>query len=173
MTGLTYDPTRKLATTGYKKQEISTPAIQEFNRQLNPVPYIATFDLNIYTRTIEDSLQLIEQIVAYFTPSFSITIKEIPEMNISRDVSVTLDGIQPQDTWENTVEELRVISWALSFSVEVSIYPPIAQSKVILQAIVDIRESATQIDETITVAVDPITAKESDAHAIVTSITQP
>ena len=171
MTGMTYDPTRKLATTGYNKQEVNTPSVQEFYKQLNPVPYIVNFDVNIYTRTIEDSLQIIEQVVPYFTPSFNIAIKEIPELNIVRDISVTLDNVQPNDSWEGTLEENRVVSWTLSFSVEAHIYPPVTQSKVILQAITDIKYSDTQVAENITVSVDPLTAKQSDTHTITTSIT--
>lgn len=170
MTGMTYDPTRKLSTTGYNKHEALAPAVKEFYRQLNPVPYIVTFDLNIYTRTIEDSLQIIEQVVPYFTPSFNISIKEISELSISRDVSVTLDSVTPNDTWESAVEEVRVISWTLSFSVEANIYPPVTVNGIINQAIIDLKLTNDTTLENITAAVSPNTANESDTHTITTTI---
>ena len=170
MTGMQYDATRKLTTTGFTKGEIPTPAIQEFYKQLNPVPYNVSFDLNIFTRTIEDSLQIIEQIVPYFTPGFNIAIKEVDELNIVRDVQILLESVQPSDTWEDSVEGGRVITWTLSFTAEMNLYPPVEVSKVILKAISDIKKSVNVVDENITVEVSPITAKKSEPHTTTTTI---
>ena len=75
---ISYDSARKLnpihANLKAKDQIGST------HFQLTPVPYDITFNLNVYSELLDDSLQIIEQILPYFTPTFTVTVKEIPEM---------------------------------------------------------------------------------------------
>jgi hypothetical protein len=172
MVGMSFDPTRKLSTTGYYKKETTTVSDSRLYKQLNPVPYNFNFNLNVYSRTTEDGLQIIEQILPYFRPDFTVTIKEVTELDIKRDVTIVLDGIDPTDTWESSVAETRVTAWTLSFTVRGNIYPPISLSKPILTSTVNINQKLGEPPiETLTVAVDPLTAKENEVWTAVTTIT--
>lgn len=171
MVGLQYDPSRKLATTAYNKREVTTPSDQNFYKQLNPVPYLFSFRLSVYVRTIEDGLQIVEQIVPYFTPDFVVTVKEITNLDIKRDVPIQLDSITSEDSFEGDVISERTIVWTLDFIMKGYIYPPIRQEKPILTAIAKINSKVNKTLETVAVSVDPLTAKESEVWNAITTIT--
>ena len=77
----------------------------DFN--FNPVPYNITYQLFIFTATAENGLQIVEQIVPYFQPDYTVTINMIPDMNIKRDVPIVLGDIQYEDNYDGdfNVEE--------------------------------------------------------------------
>ena len=74
----------------------------------SPVPYNITYQLFIFTATAENGLQIVEQIVPYFQPDYTVTINMIPDMNIKRDVPIVLGDIQYEDNYDgdfNTEEQ--------------------------------------------------------------------
>ena len=77
----------------------------DFN--FSPVPYNITYQLFIFTATAENGLQIVEQIVPYFQPDYTVTINMIPDMNIKRDVPIVLGDIQYEDNYDGdfNVEE--------------------------------------------------------------------
>ena len=93
LTGFRYDQNRKLNTNNRN----FAPGLSADTTlsQFNPVPYDFNFALTIYTRTIEDANQILEQILPYFTPDYSLRLNLIPEMNISKTVPIGLDSVTP------------------------------------------------------------------------------
>ena len=84
LTGLSYDPARKLNTLG-RNVAANTSTTSSLMSQYNPVPYNFTFDLFILVNNAEDGTQILEQILPYFTPQFTVTVNTIPDMGIDCD----------------------------------------------------------------------------------------
>ena len=170
LTGLQYDPARKLQSLNQvTTANISNPG--QILSQLNPVPYDMSFDLNIAVKNIDDGLQIIEQIMPSFVPSFNLTVKEMPELGITRAVPVIFGGISKQDTYEGSYEEDRIITWTMQFVMKAYIYPNIVNAGLIKQVIAnfkDLDSGAPLVVETTTV--DPITANVNDSWTAKTNI---
>ena len=172
MTGLQYDPSRKLQSLG----GVSAPKIgnaAQFISQLNPVPYDLAYELNIAVKNIDDGLQIIEQIVPIFVPSFNLSVKEMPELGITRDVSVLFSGISKQDNYEGSYEEDRIITWTLSFVMKAYIYPNVVNAGIIKQIITNIKDMDTLGPmATVEDSVDPLSAGFNDVWSVKNNIFQ-
>lgn len=95
--------------------------------QFNPVPFKFTFEVGVYTRTEDDVLQIVEQIVPYFQPHFNCQIKELykNDVKIDRDIPITFQSISMQEELEGGIETRRRIEWTLIFELDGWLYPPI------------------------------------------------
>jgi hypothetical protein len=165
MTGLQYDPARQIP------DNLSCPKPDPENagdylRQLNPVPYDIQFEVMIALKNIDDGLQIVEQIVPYFRPQQNLTIDDIPELQISKDVPIILGGINMNDDYEGPFDTERVTIWSLSFVVKAYLYPPISSGdqdlirKVLTSLYKD--PAMTSKHEVIIDQVDPIDAAFGD-----------
>ena len=72
ITSINYDGARKRNTV-YKRFKY-TDTDGTIDSQFSEVPYNISFQLAIAARTMDDALQIVEQIVPYFTPEFSISV---------------------------------------------------------------------------------------------------
>lgn len=123
MTGIYYDATRKLNTLN----RISVPNPDFPNNkwyQYQPVPYNLTFELSIMVKNAEDGTFIIEQILPFFTPEWTATLKLNPDMNAKYDVPVMLDNITSEDTYEGNFETRRAIIWTLNFTMKGWLFGP-------------------------------------------------
>ncbi len=135
MTGIQYDSSRKTSPVQkYRKVQIEDG--NEVAEQYVPVPYTLDFQLGIIAKSQDDGLQILEQILPYFQPSFNITLNMIPDMDEKKDVAITLNNVQYDDAWDDNFLERRYIVWELSFTAKSYIYGPYDQASVINKAIV-------------------------------------
>lgn len=135
--GLQYDPSRKLAPL----KTIITPKTGDQNkvtRQFMPVPYNMNFELAIYVKNQDDGMQIVEQILPFFQPSFNITIKMVKDSEEKRDVPIVLNNIGYRDEYEGNFERRQVIIWTLQFTAKTYLFGPMADSGVIKTAIANI-----------------------------------
>lgn len=132
LTTMSYAPSRKLASVTRRAAVGSDP--RQMKYQYNPVPYDISFSLYIMVKNQEDGTQLLEQILPYFTPELTTTINIIPELDIKLDVPLVLLNVTPQDTYEGSFEERRVITWTLDFIMKGYFYGPVRESNVITLA---------------------------------------
>jgi hypothetical protein len=155
ITGFAPDNERKLNTLGMTiGQNLNTT--QDFIRQLNPVPYDISFELNIMVKNDADGLQIIEQILPSFTPDFNLPLETIPELQIIRDIPIIMVGISQQDSFEGSLEEMRVIIWRIQFVAKSFLYPVIRDAELIKQVQLLLYPDGTFTDptnDTITVEV--------------------
>ena len=100
-------------------------------RVLQPVPYDLSFELYLISRTMEDGLQVVEQIMPFFTPRLSVTIDEIPEIDITRDVEIVLTSVNHTDDFEGNFDGFATYTWTLGFKMEMNYYGPIREHKII------------------------------------------
>ena len=144
-----------------------------YSGQYNPVPYNFEFTVNLFVKYIDDGLQIIEQILPYFTPFYTVTMNDIPSIDLKRDVQITLTSVNQSDEYEGAVEDDRIINWSLSFVANSWIYPPVYDSKIIKSAVTNFYElDTTQKLVTTTVSVNPSTANKDDNYTIDTTITE-
>ena len=133
LTGFSYDKTRKLNTNN--KNFANSPSSDKIFYQYNPVPYDFDFALTIYTRNIEDSNQILEQILPYFTPDYTLRVNLVPSMNITRNLPIVLDSAIPtieSDGLFNT--ETRTVIWTLNFSVKGYIFGAVKDAPIIKES---------------------------------------
>ena len=91
MTGLTYDPTRKLNKMQKFRQVKTGEDGKVLNFNYTPVPYNVNYTLNIFTATAENGLIIVEQILPFFQPEYTVTINMVPDLGIKRDVPIVLN----------------------------------------------------------------------------------
>jgi hypothetical protein len=142
MAGLSYDSSRKQNTN--IKNFSGTPPSGILS-QYNPVPYNFDFNLYIYVRNIEDGTQIIEHILPFFTPDYTIKLNLIPEMGIIKEVPVILNSTQHEITYEGGREnETRMIVWTLNFTVKGFIFGKVTETSVINRAFVSVYNLVSQ-----------------------------
>jgi hypothetical protein len=125
-----YDGQRKLHTVGISAvKDNSLPS--KFKYQYNPVPYNIDFKVFIYAKNAEDGTKIIEQILPFFTPDWTTTVKLIPEMEITLDVPVILSNISYEDKYDGEFKERRAIVWTLDLQLKGYIYGPVKKTGII------------------------------------------
>lgn len=107
--------------------------------QYNPVPYNFEFSLYIYVRNIEDGTQIIEHILPFFTPEYTIKLNLVPTMGIIKEVPITLNTVNYDIEYEGLQDsDARVVIWTLNFTAKAFVYGNVTTSSVIRQSIVNI-----------------------------------
>ena len=132
MTGMVYDPTRKQSPVQYCLTEENNEGLK---KTYVPVPYNLEFELNVLSKTQDDCLQIVEQIVPYFQPSFNLSMKLVDEANIRRDVPIILNSITFDDDYEGDFATRRSLVYTLRFSLKTYIYGPTSDTGLIKKAI--------------------------------------
>lgn len=133
ITTMTYAAQRKLPTPNKNRRIIADNGSQ-LKYQFVPVPYDISFSLYVMVKNQDDGTQILEQILPFFTPEWTSTINLIPDMGIKVDIPLVLLNVTPEDTYEGSFEERRVMTWTLDFIMKGYFYGPIRQSKEITLA---------------------------------------
>jgi len=135
ITQFNYAGDRKLASKIRNKSLGGTNDVQK--TQYNSVPYDVDFELNIMTRNAEDGSRILEQILPFFTPEFTVTVHMIPELGLNDDVPVILKSVNLNDEYASDFMSQRAFIWTLQFTMKIALYGPIVDEKVITKASVD------------------------------------
>ena len=130
ITGLNYDAERKLGKLKqYKLHDASDNSV--LKTQFAPVPYNIQFGLYCMAKNTEDALQIVEQILPFFTPDFTVTMTTVPGTNEKRDVPIILSDVSYDDQYEGDFQSRRVIVWTLNFEMKTYLYGSISSSEII------------------------------------------
>jgi hypothetical protein len=131
-----YDPERKKNTT--LKRYAQNLAITDdivYSYHYTDVPYNINFMVSIYTRHMDDGLQILEQILPFFTPEFNITIKPniLKDPNEKLDIPVVLNTVTYNELYEGRLveENTRFLTWDLMFTVKTTMYGPVRNTGLI------------------------------------------
>jgi len=133
---ITYDPTRKLSPTQYIR---NTTAAGANNKGFMPIPYNINFELAILSKNQDDALQILEQVLPFFQPSFNITMNLVPELGEKRDYPITLSSIDYDDQYEGDYDTRRTLIYTLQFVAKTFLYGPVQDNsgEIITKTIVD------------------------------------
>lgn len=137
ITGLTYDAASKLPKMNKVVQNNSIADYTKRNTLYTYSPYTMSIELAIMAKNQDDALQIVEQIIPYFQPDYTITINEIPSMGIKNDIPIVLSGVNLSEDYEGDFLSRRAIVYTLSFDLRVRFYGPVKEQKVIQIADVD------------------------------------
>ena len=173
ISGINYDASRKLQRVGKFKAIKSTDASSLYY-QYNPVPYNISFNLYAFTATAEGGLQIVEQILPYFQPDYTVTINAIPDMGIKRDVPITLNSVNYEDSYDGSFTTRRAVNYTLGFTAKTYLYGPIYSQKVIKETQADLytdTDTTSTREERIVVVPDPTSADANDDFGFTTTIT--
>lgn len=136
ITGFSYDAARKqnsLLRSGVAANTSSRGATQYMG-----VPYDITFDLQIYARNVDDGTHIIEQILPYFNPDYTVTVDVVPALGFLKDVPIILNNISNVIEHEGNFDAVRYVSWTLSFTMKANYYGPVQTPKIIRKVFANI-----------------------------------
>ena len=130
ITGLNYDAERKLGKLKqYKLKDASDNTV--LRTQFAPVPYNIQFGLYVLSKNTEDALQIVEQILPFFTPDFTVTMTTVPGTSEKRDIPIVLQDTSYSDEYEGDFQSRRIITWTLNFEMKTYLYGSISSSEII------------------------------------------
>jgi len=173
ITGYSYDATRKL-NKNQKITKVTTNAdTTKLNNQYMPVPYNVNFSLNVYTANSDDGLQIIEQILPFFQPDYTVTMIEDRTMDTKRDIPFILNSVDYEDSYTGSLTSMRRIIYTLSFTAKVYLYGPISTSAIIKKVSADLYSdtgsNAPRV-ERVTVQPNPTSADKDDTYTYTTTL---
>ena len=116
----------------FRSADSSNP--QKMNYQYSPAPYNFGFQLSILVKNTDDGLQIIEQILPYFTPDYTVSINTVPSMGDKRDVPIILDSVSQEDPYEGDLETRQSLTYTLEFTMKNYIFGPVTDSEIIRTA---------------------------------------
>jgi hypothetical protein len=160
---LTYDPSRKVSPIQRNKAVGEGDNANTVRSSYVATPYNMSLALYVFAKNQEDGLRIVEQILPFFNPDFNITVNELPSLGIKRDIKITLDNIDYDDTYEGDLADRQSIIWTLNFTMRLNFYGPVTNSGIIKESIAKLYEnddlSAVRVKSTSTVGNDGVVDK--------------
>jgi hypothetical protein len=164
MTSIQYDATRKVGVTQTFKASDGT----NLKKVFMPVPYNIGFELNILAKLNDDALQIVEQILPYFQPAFTLTVDLVDSIGEKRDIPIVLDSVSFKDDYEGDFSTRRSLIYTLQFMAKTYLFGPIADTTdgLIRKVQVDVHTSTdtttAKREMRYTATPDPIDAEPDD-----------
>jgi len=171
ITSLTLDTTQKLA----KRNQVVELHASDVTKK-KTVKHFTSYDIGmslyIMAKNQDDGLQIVEQILPYFSPEYNVTIKPIDGWDHKQDVAVILGGVQIDDQYEGEFTERRVLIYQLDFTMKMKFYGPTSNTGITREINIDFNEdsSGANILENMDITIDPNTADEDDNYTVITTI---
>lgn len=169
---ISYDSTRKVNTL--EKLIVYDNETNSIAKRLfQPVPYIMAIELSLWTKSMDDGLQVIEQILPFFTPSFTVTVVEQADFSIKRDIPIVLTGISTEYSIEGGYDNNRLLEWTLTFDIKTNFYGPTDESNIIKEVTVNTINGYTDkllLKQVVTT--DPIDAQPIDDYGFTEVMTE-
>tara|TARA_Y100001937_G_C7076418_1_gene310840 strand:+ start:333 stop:1160 length:828 start_codon:yes stop_codon:yes gene_type:complete len=163
ITSINYDGARKRNTVYKRFKYTSTDG--EIDSQFSEVPYNISFQLAIAARTMDDALQIVEQIVPYFTPEFCISVN-FTDFNTKVDIPITIQAVNPEIDYQGDTSTQRSVIFTIDFVAYSYVFSPTKQEKYIKTTDITNFTSFFNLDGS-------ITGPTAAASRIITTITGP
>lgn len=169
--GLSYDSGRKLTTT----QTFLTSSVEDksdLKKAYMPVPYNMEFELGIMCKLNDDMLQIIEQILPYFQPSYNLSVDLVKTIGEKRDIPIVLESINMDDNYEGDFNTRRALVYTLRFTAKTYLFGPILSgvSKDIIKKVTIglVAGDSRSTNRDLTYSVEPVATKSYDNTAVAT-----
>lgn len=122
----------------YEFREITASTVTSRKSIKQQTPYNINMQLNIMAKNQDDGLQILEQILPYFQPEYTVAIKPIDDMpTFKQDVPIILNSVSFDDQYEGDYNSRRVLIYTLDFTMKMSFYGPVTTPKAIRQVLID------------------------------------
>ena len=162
---LSYDPSRKLNRV-QKFKKIKTGKSNTLESQFMPVPYNLSVQLYVMAKQSDDALQIVEQILPFFQPDYTLTVNDMADMGIKRDVPIVLNSISYEDNYQGDFETRRALIYTLDFTAKFYLYGPVTSSSVIktvqVDQYADVPDNSPRREQRYTVSPKPASADADD-----------
>ena len=162
---LSYDPARKLNRV-QKFKKIKTGKSNTLESQFMPVPYNLSVQLYVMAKQSDDALQIVEQILHFFQPDYTLTVNDMADMGIKRDVPIVLNSISYEDNYQGDFETRRALIYTLDFTAKFYLYGPVTSTSVIktvqVDQYADLEDNAPRREQRYTVTPKPANAEADD-----------
>jgi len=162
---LSYDTTRKLNRVT-KIRKTSAKGSSKLETQYMPVPYNVDLQLFVMAKSGDDALQIIEQILPFFQPEYTITVNDNLDMKQKRDIPIVLTGIDYEDNYEGDFTTRRAIIYTLSFTAKFYLYGPVTSQSVIksvqVDQFTDLPDKSPKREQRYSVTPEPVSAEFDD-----------
>ena len=162
---LQYDPNRKLNRV-QKFKKVKSAKDDRLDSQYMPVPYNLNLQLYVMAKESDDSLQIIEQILPYFQPDYTLTINDMADMGIKRDVPIVLNSVSYEDNYQGDFETRRALIYTLDFTAKFYLYGPVTSQAVIktvqVDQYTDLQDTAPKREQRYTVTPNPTNSDADD-----------
>jgi len=170
LTGLTYDTSRKVTTTQSFLSGLSSDKTQP-RKTYMPVPYNMSFQLSIYTKLNDDMLQIVEQILPYFQPAYTLSVDLIETIGEKRDIPVILEGLEMRDEYEGDFSTRRALIYTLRFTAKTYLFGPVSDvSKDIIKrsTVTFVAGDSNGSTRSLSYSVDPVATKSYTDNTVTT-----
>lgn len=144
ITGYAYDSQRK---TNRMQQITCGSGTTTAKYMSTPTPYNVDISLYVLTKTQEDALQIIEQILPFFTPEYTLSINAVPNMNLIQDIPVILNSISVQDDYDGDFTNRRFVTHTLNFTLKMNLFGPQTTSKVVTKVYSNVSENSNMTND--------------------------
>jgi hypothetical protein len=140
ITGISYDATRKQNNLlKASKLNTSTKASSAYVG----VPYDINFQLVVYARNIDDGTHIVEQIMPFFNPDFTISTNMVPSLGSVKDIPIIMNSISNDIQYEGNFDSVRYVYWTLNFTMKMHYYGPVANTSIIRKIFTNIYDDST------------------------------
>lgn len=129
ITGITYDSARK--QNNLLKAATPQPGGHVASAAYMGAPYDLNFQLNIYARNIDDGTHIVEQILPFFNPDFTVSASMVPDLGFVKDIPIVLNNVTNNIEYEGNYDSVRYVYWTLNFTMKLHYYGPITSPKII------------------------------------------
>ena len=173
ISGIQYDGARKLTRIQKYKTVKTDKEGKVMNYNYTPVPYNISYTLNIFTATAESGLQIVEQILPFFQPDYTVTVIAVPELDIKRDVPIILNDVNYEDSYSSDYTTRRAVIYTLNFTAKTYLFGPATTQKTIKEVQSDLYSDTptSTREERITITPNPTSADADDDFGFTTTIT--
>ena len=162
---LEYDSARKLNRV-QRFKKVKGANAKQLDAQYMPVPYNLSIELYVMAKQSDDALQIVEQILPYFQPDYTLTINDNVSMDSKRDVPIVLNSISYEDDYQGDFTTRRALIYTLSFTAKFYLYGPVTSSKVIktvqVDQYTDSEVNSPKREQRLTVTPNPTSADADD-----------
>jgi hypothetical protein len=155
LTNMSYNPTRKLPSTLRDYRTPSTSDPNKVSSLYTPVPYDFNIALSVFVKNADDGVQILEQIIPFFAPEWTNSLKLVSGIDMSVDVPTVLNDITTEDTYEGDFATRRALIHTLNFTMKGYIFGPTRTTGVIKRATINTGIDTGNDITNSTVTIDP------------------
>jgi hypothetical protein len=130
ITNMVYDGVRKIPSTQKIRKSLKSETNGARSFEWSGAPYNIDFSLYIMTKHSEDAVKIVEQIIPFFMPEYTTTVKLIDDID-PIDIPLVLNGITNEELYEGSYEERKSVLWTLNFTMKCWYFGPERERKVI------------------------------------------
>jgi hypothetical protein len=173
---LVYDASRQLPKSNNFSKSLAT-TVNERRKMYVSAPYTLIFQLSIYAKSQDDGLQVVEQILPYFTPQYTVSVKPFSDIpSLTEDMPITIQSVSLEDNYEGAIGDRRTIVYTLDFEVKMNLHGPVNEGKIIRDVKSNLYlQGAGLLDsdvfvEALQIIPDPIAVNADSDYGFVTNI---